>query len=606
MLDDGALHALGNGRIICYGSGAEWEQVFGTPYTSPTALSLRRADAGARVSAERLSGGWRHTAPEGIYEDAVAAEIACLARAWRLERPAQWRIGGHGFRLLRNAEWFPGCADAFLLTIPGGSAAYNWYPTHAVQYIQMVFAGGCAAQIAGDSVAFTASGEGALFVASGSDLPGCVAAARAGVRMGFQAIARECETAARALLSERRLNARAIDESHPLGAAVDCAADEVALLIRAQQGADGGVLAGSNYHLAYVRDQYGVSRGLLAMGCFEPAKDILRFYRKVFRTSGTIRNAQGIGVPDLFHVHENDDVEITGYLVHQICDILDATGDRELFDSLAPIAEWALRAQGKWLHRGMLPFNGDETYVAGGILPRTVLPDGSMEATMLFVTCAERYRARLGGSIPAWLSRALESAEGARGAYARNFRRGNEWVANSRARLDGLAFPEFRHGVCLSGASENCARFGWLMRADDGGYVCPACFGKKELPPAPPTEYRLRPALLMHAYMDSNLVPRAELRAGAEEALADFRATGAVSSLPEGGKSLGYDYGLMLFAARKFGLRADDLLLQMLRIRDSAGAWVEYYEENRPLGTRCRPWESAINIEAALACVART
>jgi hypothetical protein len=76
-----------------------------------------------------------------------------------------------------------------------------------------------------------------------------------------------------------------------------------------------------------------------------------------------------------------------------------------------------------------------------------------------------------------------------------------------------------------------------------------------------------------------------------------------LSSLPGGGKSLGYDYGLILIAAKKYNLPADDLLSQMLDIRDSAGAWVEYYVENRPLGTRCRPWESGINIEAALNCL---
>ena len=49
------------------------------------------------------------------------------------------------------------------------------------------------------------------------------------------------------------------------------------VLIKSQQGTGGGVLAGHAYHMGYVRDQYGVSRGLLAMGHYGEAKKILEF-----------------------------------------------------------------------------------------------------------------------------------------------------------------------------------------------------------------------------------------------------------------------------------------------------------------------------------------
>ena len=38
----------------------------------------------------------------------------------------------------------------------------------------------------------------------------------------------------------------------------------------------------------------------------------------------------------------------------------------------------------------------------------------------------------------------------------------------------------------------------------------------------------------------------------------------------------------------------------MMSLRDGAGAWVEYYVDGRPSGCGCRPWESGINIEAAI------
>ena len=37
-----------------------------------------------------------------------------------------------------------------------------------------------------------------------------------------------------------------------------------------------------------------------------------------------------------------------------------------------------------------------------------------------------------------------------------------------------------------------------------------------------------------------------------------------------------------------------------LQMVDPTGAWVEYYLNGAPHGTRCRPWESAINLEAVL------
>jgi len=42
----------------------------------------------------------------------------------------------------------------------------------------------------------------------------------------------------------------------------------------------------------------------------------------------------------------------------------------------------------------------------------------------------------------------------------------------------------------------------------------------------------------------------------------------------------------------------DSLLKKMLDLLDSSGAWVEYYDHDKPYNCRCRAWESAINVEA--------
>jgi len=44
----------------------------------------------------------------------------------------------------------------------------------------------------------------------------------------------------------------------------------------------------------------------------------------------------------------------------------------------------------------------------------------------------------------------------------------------------------------------------------------------------------------------------------------------------------------------------DEIYQKMMNLRDETGAWVEYYDNGVPMGCKCRPWESGINIEAAI------
>jgi len=57
-----------------------------------------------------------------------------------------------------------------------------------------------------------------------------------------------------------------------------------------------------------------------------------------------------------------------------------------------------------------------------------------------------------------------------------------------------------------------------------------------------------------------------------------------------GAYSVGYDYGFLLnaLAALNHPLAAD-LYQRTLDLLDPTGSWVEYYLDNRPMGTRCRP-----------------
>ena len=356
-----------------------------------------------------------------------------------------------------------------------------------------------------------------------------------------------------------------------------------------------------------MRDQFGVSRGLLALGHTAEARRILEFYWNIWQHHGRIHNAQAAGVDGVFHVHENDAVEITGYLILQAFDLLEKTGDEDFLRHIFPMLDWAFEAQKRELAGGMLPFNGDETYIAGGILPRSTINDGSAEATLLFLDSGEKLLAwaRRNG---AWKSDVLEEnglvLAATRRQYRANFWRDGRLRTNNPQRLAVIQPPRFRHGVC-----ERCVEQGtlrgieWTERSTSGRYLCPRCLARGPYSPATPTFYELRSVSLAPIYFRSTFFDRSELRPLVEEIAGLYQATGRLPSRPDDphGATVGYDYGLLLYALVELGHPLARLLYEKtLSLLDPAGAWVEYYLHHRPAGTRCRPWESAINIEALL------
>ena len=79
------------------------------------------------------------------------------------------------------------------------------------------------------------------------------------------------------------------------------------------------------------------------------------------------------------------------------------------------------------------------------------------------------------------------------------------------------------------------------------------------------------------------------------------RFTGRPGKSRRRDRILGYDFGMFLYALADCGdPLAADVYDRMMALRDDSGAWVEYYVDGQPSGCRCRPWESGINIEAAI------
>jgi len=595
-VNTGALHAIGNGEMMLYGRGPEWLQALGAPYSSPTSMEIRvPASDSMYCETHRIQGTntYQHTLAQGVLTDCASRKHNCLARHWSLSAPVRFEIDFCGFKFYDVSTQF--ASPSYLVYIPQDAFAWSNYVVREESFMRMSVMGDYSLENTQRGLIITMYGEGTL-VYTGSR--SCIEGAQILKNLqatAFEEILASSQAEDRAYLSACKAN-RAPLRQHPLKAEVENSIEDVLLQIHAQQHSSGGVQAGHNYHLAYIRDQYGVSRGLMAMGDIDGAKRILEFYLSVFTQEGRLCNAQGMGVKGLFHIHENDDSEITGYLLLQATDLLEKTGDTPFFLQLKPLLTWAMQQQIGALHRGMLPFNGDETYIAGGLLPRRCINHGSFEATLLFITGGQRVLKAFKQlhAWEAWMDEAEALIAQTQSSFDENFLRENEYTTNSLKRLEGLTEPEFRHGVCYSGDF-----FGWLHREAEGCYPCPKCAGK--ITPQPlRQEYHLKSALLMPSFIASALISQSLLIGQTNEFLTEFRKTGRLPSLPNGDRCTGYDCGLMLFAAKNAGIAADDVLEKLLSMKDECGMWSEYYCGDTHEGTRCRPWESAINIAGAI------
>jgi len=611
--DDGSLHCLGNGRICAYGQGPNLVQVFGPPYSAPffydLALDMSQPievhstrEPGAAVWAHRVGNG-SETFAEML--DFVDATLPCFVRRIHTRAPLRFRLGlVQPVEVVDNtARLKPsGAAGSHLLIAPAGRPVFFDYPFRSpINHDFAWYGPATIGQGASEDALFIACepGEVVLHFAGGPSYPECIETIETALSTPYEEMLTRTRQWWQGHANHRAFLQTALPANTPLREQLLAAVDDVAVLIKVQQAHEGAVLAGHPYHLGYVRDQYGVSRGLLAMGHLADAKQILSFYWNVWQRHGTIRNAQGIGIDGLFHVHENDDVEITGYLIYQGFDYAERSGDLTFLSEITPMLEWAWEVQKRHLVDGMLPFNGDETYVADGILPRSALNDGSAEATMLFIEAGQKLLDYVVQTDRWPEERVRENREvlaRVRNSFLDNFWDGKRLITNNPERSKRAVLPRFRHGVC-----EGCSRFGWTEQNDAQRYLCPKCLSTKDVAAADATIYTLQSVSLTPFYFASQLAPREPLETMVRGIVQKYESTGKLPSRPDQDHAVGYDYGLLLYALTEMNDPAAQALYEKtLAIVDSTGAWSEYYREHRPIGSRCRPWESAINIEALL------
>ncbi|MCP4313092.1 MAG: hypothetical protein GY790_17675 [Bacteroidetes bacterium] len=625
--DNGTVHSLGNGRMLVYETGPNVTTIYPGPYTSPSIYKLLLVDdRPVEVVSERETGSaiWQHSVGVdgtnlGLMTDFVDAELPCLIRHLDLEKRLRFRlelIPDLQVQVVNSAE-----GGKLMIRMDPGERIYQYYVYPKPLYHQIAWKGNMKVERSKENPDVyhleIESGETELYFIGGPEFSEVNEHAEGVAEAGYAGLLERTRNWWKQFTQERTDFEELFPDHLPEREKLLRTIDDVSVMIRTQQAAEGAVMAGYPYPLGYVRDQYGVSRGYLALGYVEEAKNILQFYWDVWDKTGEIHCAQGIGVDGIFHIHENDEVESPGYLIMQAFDLLEKTGDQVFVRSIFPMLEWCWEVQKKHLIGNMLPFNGDETYVAGGILPRSALNDGSSEATMLFIDGGEKFLDWIGTQY-LWDRNKVESEKELLAAVRKDFRK-NFWmdgqlITNNPERASLGEMPQFRHGVCERGGPDclvyRTYGFGgidWTQRDAHGRYQCMNCLSLGPLAEGDNTIYKLVSVSLTPLYFQSNLLTTEELKPVVDGIYNSFQETGVLSSrtsaasMDENQRSVGYDYGLVLFAMLQTGSKgSEDVYLKTVEIVDEIGAWSEYYLGSVPSGTRCRPWESAINLEALI------
>lgn len=603
-----ALHFLGNGRVAMAGEGADIVQLFAPCYSLPSVLTLRLTDPTVSTQSYRIGGSagyvtklTRNGTPVGEITDYTYPTFPVFIRRLTLNQPLTFALDSPFLKTSTDAI-YGGRIKSYLFEIPDGTPIFSKSKTDKETYCQLLLSSNCTEEEG--SVTFPSGDSHFLFVGGNYGKNGtgsfasCMHLSKLVMDVDLGKVYADFLTHWRGIFNSIKVNPASLT-SIPNAAEL---IESVAAALITQTSAEGGVIAGAFYHLAYGRDMYGVFRGYMALGLHAYARRMVAYMCDTYREKGFMPNASGMGMA-CSHRHENDEVEQTGYYLLELLDYAEETGDADFLRDRMDYAAYLLTAQEKHLKGGMIPFNGDETYIAGGIFPRSGIDHGSMEATALYIGSATRLLDACGRynlMDPAEIAAHREKANHARDRFTENFTDGDTVYINNPLRAELGESPAYRHGVC-----HRCNLMTNLLRAPEGGYLCPNCFGKA---PAPVTanRYSTDCALWMAVFAGCTLLPENTLKAALTRSVETIRNSGYGTNSPE--NTVGYEYGVILYTIARL-LPAEelpafrDLLDELLSDRVEGAVWTEYYRNGRPSEASCpyRPWESAINLCGILA-----
>ena len=622
--DEGSIHPIGNGEMIVYGQGPNIHRVFGAPYSAPNymQMSIEEKDRTLKVESKREKNTaiWHHNFyHEGKQIAQMIDYVLPNKNIFFRDIDAKEELR---FKVTIppevNAYYMPDYfkyvnkekVASVLLRTPSGT---TFFVNNPISLELSMIIGGTGnidfSEMTGrDFYINIKPGKSRLIFSNSKTAPENVANMELVLKnpnADYIAQSRKYWYD----FSARRIDfASKIPATNTLKDSILDAIDGVSILIKAQQSSSGGVMAGHIYNMAYVRDMSGVLRGLLALGYIPEAKAILEFWIHKYTTFGKVLCADGMDNDAARLLLTNDEVEVPAYLIQDCFLYYKATKDEDFLKKAFPMMQWAFEVQLPHLVEGMTEFSGDETYIAGGTYPGQLLYHGSAESTLLFITGGEKlieWASKQG----LWKGDKLENYRRkvvlAKSKYKSNFMTGHVFYANNPHREKVAGTPRFRFGFCaIHGKDQKTPLITWTERDDKGRYICPDCKNKivpERNPIDPNKRYILNSVSLVPGLLGRDLFTPVEIAQIIKPGVEIFREKGSVPSNIEGNRSLGYDYGLLLYNMVKLNdPLKEKLVRKTLRLLDPTGAWVEYYDNDKPYNCRSRPWESAMNIEALI------
>jgi len=605
--DDGSVHSIGNGEMLIYHIGPNIINYYGPPYSSASFLRMNIEDApNIKTVSERIYGTaiWTHKIfskenQTGQITDYILPDRNIYIRKFKLDTPIKFSIDNTG-EIFTLKKYFDE-SDALMIRIPIGTPFFAGAVTNHEQNLIITYRGNISFE--DENTIVVNEGESELIFSSCKMYPNAVQTARNYLSEESDENFENVKKYWQKFSAKRHDFEKIIPDSHSLKSQMLFAIDSISVLNKTQQSSSGAFAAGHFYPMGYIRDQAGVVRCMLELGYIDEAKDVLNFWWNKFKIFGDLCNAEGMDNDNARLIFINDEVENTGYLLMCFFNYFEHIKDKEFINEVFPLLKWAFEIQLPHIAGDMLEFSCDETYIAGGTFPKNLMYHGSAEATLLFIEGGERFLkyACIEKLLPEnKISEYSEVVSDVRKNFKKNFFDNGILYANNPLREKIAGRPQFRHGFCdAEEILDKHLVLSWTEKNDKNYFVCPKCRERK-MPEMTNCDerYILNSVNLALKYHNTTLFSDEEIQKIISDCITAFKKTNRVPSNLDSTRSLGYDYGLMLYNAAKLNLNIkNDVLAKTLDLLDSTGAWVEYYDNDIPFNCRCRTWESSINIE---------
>lgn len=280
-LTNKGVHTIGDGNICVYGKGSNILQLFGAPYSTPSILRVTLSGTDS-TSSERISGTaiWNHQIIRGGSVISTETDfISSLAGSFIREISATAEVT---YDLEVNPDQGYKNYSSLVSVIPEKETSTNQtnqtYLVEVQKSVPLMFSylppkGRYYRLMLSGNATFSPvdstkkkirlkllPGKSILFVIAGESVDELDKHTKQLNSISIDSLMFLNKKQWQKFSIFHQEITRKINDS-----TIQNAVDDVSVLIKSQQGADGGVLAGHAYHMGYVRDQYGVSRGFLAI-----------------------------------------------------------------------------------------------------------------------------------------------------------------------------------------------------------------------------------------------------------------------------------------------------------------------------------------------------